>query len=130
MRGRVGQIGRRWGAAPLLLALVLAFRLLIPAGYMIAPGQDGLVFCGPVAAQPALHDGHEGHPDAPAAPTAGELPCPYAAVAAPPVPQAPPAILPPLRAEGAPPHSIPAEGRILTAMAAPPPPATGPPRAF
>ncbi len=131
MRGRF-RGGRSGGASATLLALVLLFRLLIPAGYMIAPGDDGrpgLILCGAAAAaaieDPAPHEGH--HPADPAPSKAADPPCPYAAQAAPVLPPSPPIAPPqPLAADGPLPPT-PAAALAKPALAAPPPPATGPP---
>lgn len=134
MWGGIRELGRSGGLVPALLAFVLLFRLLIPAGYMIAPdetGRPGLVLCAGVAgaaAEPERHgDGHDGHPAAPEPSKPGELPCPQAALAAPPLPPAPSALLPPMAAGTEPPGLAPTDGLHRLALAAPPPPATGPP---
>src|SRR5688500_9510329 len=134
MWGRIRQLGRSGGLVPALLAFVLLFRLLIPTGYMIAPdetGRPGLVLCaGTVggAAEPARHGGgHDGHPAAPEPSKPGEPPCPHAALAAPPLPPAPPALLPPREVATEPSGLAPTDGLRTLALAAPPPPATGPP---
>lgn len=121
------------GAVPPLLAFILLFRLLIPAGYMIAPdssGRPGLALCGAPAAAAADQrpEHHEGHGEAPAPARPGELPCPLAALSAPPLPPAPPVLLPPEPAAAAPPAAPARTGGVDSpALAAPPPPATGPP---
>ena len=130
MRGIVGRIGGMGAWTPRLLALVLVFRLLVPAGYMIDPAQAGLVFCSPpatAAAQAGGHGGADGHPGAPAPGKADERPCAYAALAAPPLPTVPPAFLPPTPDEASPPVLPAAQGRSRPGLAAPPPHATGPP---
>jgi hypothetical protein len=133
MRGRIGRIGERSGFVAPMLALLLLFRLLIPAGYMIAPdheGRPGLALCGvpaQAAADPARHGGHDGHDSDSAPSNPGELPCPFAALAAPPLPPSPPA-LPPLAAvEGVPPLLPDGADSPRVAPASPPPPARGPP---
>jgi hypothetical protein len=106
-----------------MLALVLLFRTLIPAGYMIAPSAGGvaLTLCESVAPPASAH--HRGH-EAPAKP---KQPCAYAALAAPALPPAPPLIgTPP------PPPDSAAAGWIVPASISPepaslPPPSTGPP---
>jgi hypothetical protein len=133
MRGMVGKMRRSGGVVPSLLALVLLFRLMIPVGYMIGPndlGGPGLVLCGAVAGVTAGHASHpsrDGHPAAPLPAKSDGHPCPYAAVSAPPVPPAAPAVLPPVLSPGSPPALREVDGRALPALAAPPPPATGPP---
>jgi hypothetical protein len=132
MRGIVGDIGRKGGFVPSALALLLLFRLLIPAGYMIAPdqqGRPGLTLCAaPVrAAAPAGHGGHDGGSADPSPSQPGAGPCPYAALAAPPLPPEPPAVPSPLPAPALP-LELTAGGELpRITPAAPPPPATGPP---
>ena len=130
MRGIVGGMRHwAWAATP-LLAFVLLFRMLIPAGYMIGAdvsGRPRLVVCGAIATSaPPMHD-HHGHPAAPAPAKAHEPPCAYAALGAPPLPPAAPAFLPPPLAAEAPPVSAPIENWAQADPAAAPPPATGPP---
>lgn len=133
MRGMFGSIGRLGSMVPAALALLLLFRLLIPAGYMIAPdreGRPGLELCAPgvkPAAQPQGHGGHDGHPAEQAPSGSGERPCVFAALGAPPLPPAPPA-LPPQAPDAAVPPDLPAAPALpRMAAAAPPPPARGPP---
>ena len=106
-----------------LVALVLLFRTLIPAGYMIAPssGWPTLTLCEAPAPPASVH--HEGH-HPPAKP---KPPCAYAALAAPVLPPAPPAIA----TSPTPPETVqpawtarawPSPGRTSL-----PPPSTGPP---
>lgn len=114
----------RPGLFSLLLAGLL-LRILVPAGFMVS-GQ-GLVPCdgfGPAAAAPAHHGGRPAKHD-PARHADG--PCPYAALAAPAVPPAPPAFEPGEHAALPPP--TPQSRRVVAFVspAAPPPPATGPP---
>jgi hypothetical protein len=132
MWGVIGS-NRHWrGLAPSALALLLLFRLLIPAGYMIAPdhqGRPGLVLCAAPARESAQPERHAGHVDRSAdkAPSKlGERPCPFAALAAPPLPPAPPAIPPRAPAAVVAPDLPPAD-LPRVARAAPSPPATGPP---
>jgi hypothetical protein len=134
MRGRVRRFRHSGGFAPAALALLLLFRLLIPSGYMIAPdheGRPGLALCAAPAkptADSAPHGGHEGHPgENPTPSKPGEIPCPFAALASPPLPPEPPAFAP--RAPfAAIPQELPARPDLpLVASAAPPPPPTGPP---
>jgi hypothetical protein len=125
---------RHWGGfAPAALALLLLFRLLIPSGFMIAPDQEGrpgLVLCSApaqAAAETAQHPGHDGHPDDPAPSKPGEIPCPFAALAAPPLQPEPPAVEPKVRAVAVPPELPANPGFPRVAPASPPPPARGPP---
>jgi hypothetical protein len=134
MGGVIGS-NRHWrGFAPPMLALLFLFRLLIPSGYMIAPdhdGRPGLVLCvapAQAAAGAARHGGHDGrHPDGPAPSKPGERPCPFAALAAPPLPPEPPALAPRAVAAVLAPELPMPPGSPRVAPAAPPPPATGPP---
>ena len=132
MKGAVGQIRRATGLAPPVLALLLIFRLLIPGGYMIAPdeaGRPGLTICAATASAapgPAQHSGHDKDPAAPA-PKAGELPCPFASLAAPPLTPAPPAVRAPAPVLAAMVSPLPNAPMRRPAPAASPPPATGPP---
>lgn len=118
---------KAWQARPVLPVLLfcaLLLRSFVPAGFMIAPlvsGAPALILCPDSAPAPAHHDreGHQG-------PRHVESPCPYAALAAPALPPAPlvfalPVLLPPLLAESA------GFLALRPALAAPPPPATGPP---
>ncbi|HEX8482838.1 MAG TPA: hypothetical protein VF650_13130 [Allosphingosinicella sp.] len=132
MRGVAGGSRRTGGVVSPLLALLLLFRLLIPAGYMIAPddsGRPGLVLCAASSGATAPDAGHsspDGHPASePSKP--GEIPCPFAALAAPPLPPAPPALPPPAPVGAAPPLLTPGTNAGMLSLAAPPPPATGPP---
>jgi hypothetical protein len=105
-----------------LLSLVLLFRTLVPAGYMLAPSGGGLALTLCETAAPPASAHHEGH----GAPTSQKQPCAYAALAAPALPPAPPLIgtAPP------PPEPAPAAGApasIGPDPASPPPPSTGPP---
>lgn len=113
-----------------MFAWAMLARALVPAGWMVAGGADGarLVLCDgvarAVAVMPGAHHGHHMPADGKVAP---EHPCafagPVAAIDAPvlpvPVPPTPPAVARALF------HSVVGVGRGL---AAPPPPATGPPR--
>jgi len=117
---QIRAIGRAWLAV--LLLLVLVGRGLAVPGYMVERSADGaaaLVPCPSVQA-PAHHGKTDpaGH---------SQSPCPFAALAAPALPPAPPAIalLPSVEAV---PLLLP-ERRDSTPppLAAPPPPATGPP---
>ena len=128
MRGASARsVGRTLRSALILAALLLRF--MVPAGFMIgtaASGAPGLVLCPGIEASGHVMamQGHRPHHD-PAAHR--EAPCPFAALAAPALPPAPPVFLPPppLRDEAA------AVAVFAVApeppLAAPPPPATGPP---
>ena len=93
-------------------------------------GRPGLVLCGAVPGATASqepHRAHHGHPAAPAPAKVDGNHCPFAALSAPPLPPAAPAIVPPLRFGTAPPPLRQIESLARPALAAPPPPATGPP---
>ncbi|HEX8308580.1 MAG TPA: hypothetical protein VF645_09210 [Allosphingosinicella sp.] len=130
----VGTSRQSGGFASIALALLLLFRLLIPSGYMIAAdsgGKPGLALCAAparAAAQAALHGSHDGHPDDPAPSRAGEIPCAFASLAAPPLPPAPPAVEARIPAVALPPALPAASDLRPVAPAASPPPARGPPR--
>ena len=132
MRGMVGNSRQSGGFASVALALLLLFRLLIPSGYMIAPdpeGTPGLALCaGPAraAVQAAMHGTHDGHPD-PAPSSPDEIPCAFAALAAPPLPPEPPVVVPHFQSAGLPPDLPSNPDLRQVAPAAPPPPARGPP---
>ena len=110
-----------------LLALAIALKLLVPQGWM-PDSRGGLMLCSgkvPVAVPAMTHGGHGKH-DAPAK-QAADHPCAFAGpsmAAAPPVPLAA-LTAPPVTSDALPitPFAV-AVGRGL---AAPPPPATGPP---
>ena len=119
---RPGSGGRAWLCA--LLALALAIRLLVPQGWM-PNGAGGVMMCSgsaPVAMASAMHGGQEmpaGHGQ--------DHPCPFAALG---LAAAPPAAVAPVL----PPAAVTATGRsaahaiaVGRGLAAPPPPATGPP---
>lgn len=133
MRGMVGSIGRWGGILPSVLALLLLFKLLVPAGYMIAAGGDGapgLVLCSPEAqprAQTADHGGHDRAPADQAPSSSGDRPCAFAALGAPPLPPPPPALPPQAPTAAVPPDLPEAPALRRLGAAAPPPPATGPP---
>ena len=132
MRGIVARFRQSGGFASSALALLLLFRLLIPSGYMIAPdseGRPGFALCAAparAAVQAAMHGAHDGHPD-PAPAGASEIPCAFAALAAPPLPPQPP-LVPPRSQAPADPLELPGASDLRqVAPAAPPPPARGPP---
>jgi hypothetical protein len=124
-------------ARPLLAGLFLfaiMLRALVPAGFMIgtgASGAPGLILCPGVTPPPVHPMAMHGHAHAPGhdPATHRESPCPFAALVAPALPPAPPAV--------APPPAAPPQGRLevllrtaaALGLAAPPPPATGPPAA-
>jgi hypothetical protein len=124
----------RPGLFSLLLAAVM-LRLLVPAGFMIAPDAAGVpafVLCDGVApavvAAPvqAMHGMHHAPRHDPA--QHRQAPCPFAALAAPVLPPLPAFFVPPSPAPAARPLP-PLPARAAPGAAAPPPPPTGPPHA-
>jgi hypothetical protein len=124
-------------ARPHLLSLLLTammLRMLVPAGYMLAPdgaGAPRLVQCDGLGAPPppsahAMHQGDHSRPQhAPA--HHAQAPCPYAALSAPVLPPLPPLLLPlPIPPDMAAPAAA-ASSLHRPGAAAPLPPATGPP---
>jgi hypothetical protein len=71
--------------ALVLVAMVLATRLLVPAGFMVSAGHGAaLIACPGVAPAAAeAHRGHHAHRDSPAPHQAADQPCAFAALAAP-----------------------------------------------
>lgn len=131
-----GKFQRSGGVAASLLAFVLLFRLMVPAGYMIGPdggGRPGLALCAGMAAATAeseSHEGHNGGSEAPAPAERGATPCAYAALGTPPLPPAPPVFPTPSGTVEPSLAGVPLDGVRHSALAAPPPPATGPPLSF
>ena len=145
------RVGRRRARAlaphPLLAGLLFLILLLktIPAGTMLVASDDGwprLALCSGVAALPtggsvpaAEHGAHatghhqapESHHREPQPAKPAEIPCAFAALAAPTLPPAPPFIAVALRPVEQLPLAATAPASRLPALAAPPPPATGPP---
>ena len=111
---------------PALLALlfcVLLLRTFVPAGFMIAPVHAGtlaLVPCPDARARPAHGRHHGEEPE-----KHREAPCPYAALAAPPLPSAPPILAAQAPAEPSFATAAPASPRVAAAALLPP--STGPP---
>ena len=107
-----------------IVALALAIRVLVPQGWM-PDGTGGVMMCSgsaPVVMVPATHGGHEMPPG-----HGQDHPCPFAALG---LAAAPPAGVAPLL----PPAAVAAAGELVAhsiavghGLAAPPPPATGPP---
>lgn len=128
MLGAIRQSDRAKAALACLAALVLALRLLAPAGYMPVLGAQGVIvtLCTGQGAMTVLLDREGGTPVKPHS-GAGEH-CPFAGGAAPP-------LLPSLTADLMLPAWAGAFGVIAFALktgwiarlAAPPPPASGPP---
>ena len=123
-------------ARPLLAALfllALTLRAMVPAGFMIgdaASGAPALILCPGFEPPPpphamAMRSHLPAHHHDPA--THREAPCPFGALAAPALPPAPPVVA--LDATPAAEPLVPPALRIAAApsLAAPPPPATGPP---
>ena len=118
------------GAAILLVALALALRVLVPAGWMPATGQGfALTLCTGTGPATAWVDGRgEVHRGSPSAPREADHPCAFAGIA---TPALLPALLPLALALPVPaaPAWVPV-ARVATighGLAAPPPPPTGPP---
>lgn len=119
-----------------LALLALALRVLLPAGVMAAPAQDGggfsIVMCTPEGPRTVAADAATATPDHPAGPEKGEgtphgSPCVFAGqAAAPPPPLLGPAAPAVARSEAAapllPPAAAPGRG-----LSRPPLPARGPP---
>jgi len=117
--------------AATLLACTLLLRLLVPAGWMPSAGADGLIritLCTGEGRTAAWVDG-EGkiHDKAPAQSSAHDQPCAFAGLATALDSAATPAIVPPERLALATPRALPPAVAIGRGLAAPPPPATGPP---
>lgn len=132
---------------PLLAGLLFLTLLLktIPGGYMLVASDDGwprLALCSGVAAPPSggtvpaadegahatgHHQAPEAHHNEPQPAKPAEIPCAFAALAAPTLPPAPPVIAAALRPVAPLPLAATAPALRLPALAAPPPPATGPP---
>jgi hypothetical protein len=123
------------GPRPLLAGLLffaLLLRALIPAGFMIgtaASGAPALVICPGMEVAPAVHrmvmPGMAGHHHDPA--THREAPCPFGALAAPALPPAPPMVALPTTPPVPVAPLAALHGAQAPSLAAPPPPATGPP---
>jgi hypothetical protein len=106
-----------------MLAFVLLFRILVPAGYMIAPSDGWPVLTLCEAATPGVPDEHGGHHPA----SEPKPSCAYAALASPALPPAPPSVgIPPLAPEPAP-AGLETRDSFRAGPASLPPPATGPP---
>jgi hypothetical protein len=113
-------------AAWALLFAILLLRAFVPAGYMAGTGASGapaLVLCPGVDPPPAM--AMHGHKHDPA--THRESPCPFAALAAPALPPAPPLFAPPPALPTEPSRAPALRADAAPGPAAPPPPATGPP---
>lgn len=113
-----------------LLALALAMRVLVPAGWMPAAGQGlAITLCSGEGAVTAWVDADgKIHKHDPAQGSMADHPCAFAGMGAPMLGgdlPAPPAMLPAPRDEIA--RIAQAPAAIGQGLAAPPPPATGPP---
>ena len=123
--GTGGQIRTAWrGLLPAFLLLVLLLRGFAVPGYMVGEGANGATALVPCQAVQPAHHGSDGKRD-PA--RHSESPCPFAALAAPALPPAPPLFA----VREAAPEAL---DLVLAAVAAPrplpaspPPPSTGPP---
>lgn len=126
LRGRRVRQNAGWGRGLALSLLALMIQILVPAGYMMADGPSGpsLVICtghGPLRS--AQDPGHPGK----APSSQPDAPCAFAGHAAAPIPPAGVILTAaPIRADRAPIQRLwdltPGRG-----LAAPPPPAVGPP---
>jgi hypothetical protein len=106
-----------------MLALVLLFRTLVPAGYMIAPSAGWPILTPCEAPAPSASADHDGH-HTPAEP---KQPCAYAALASPVLPPAPAEIGAPPTVPGPAPAGRADRDPFLPGPASFPPPSTGPP---
>ena len=115
-----------------LLFAILLLRAVVPAGYMVgaaASGAPALILC-PGIEPPAVHAmAMHGHVHAPShdPATHRDNSCPFAALAAPALPPAPPLVAPPAAAPAEALLPPPLHAAAVPGLAAPPPPATGPP---
>lgn len=87
-------IANHSAAIALLLVCVLALKLLVPAGYMPAPGQLSIQLCTGEGVRTVLID-RDGHriPDGQPHQALQAMPCAYAGVVAPLLSATPPALL-------------------------------------
>jgi hypothetical protein len=117
-----------------LLFALLLLRALVPAGFMFsaaASGAPALVLCPGVEAPPppvhemAMHRPAHRHGHDPA--SHPESPCPFAALASPALPPAPLAVAPAAAARSYVSLEAAPSAAAALGLAAPPPPATGPP---
>ena len=94
MNGLRTFISHRSGAIALLLACALALKLLVPAGYMPAPGQLSIQLCTGEGVRTVLID-RDGQriPDGQPHQASPAMPCAYAGLAAPILSATPPALL-------------------------------------
>ncbi len=129
MGGEIKQRGRSGGLGAALAFLALALQLMFPAGFMAAPASQGggipIVICSAEGRIVTDWDSLSGHKSkAPAKPMATCAFAGHATASAPPVPQAIPiAVAFQAHTQADRPHAVfPGRG-----LAAPPPPAIGPP---
>jgi hypothetical protein len=132
-----GRADRQMNLKPALRAFLfvaLLLKLLVPAGYMLAPAAAGGLQFAPCAGteqvRTAVEGEHAGLPHDRAGHEPAkhrEAPCPFAALASPVLPPSPPATQAVPVAPAAVPELAPAARMATAALAAPPPPATGPP---
>ncbi|MHA3839966.1 hypothetical protein ACX0GZ_01920 [Sphingomonas aestuarii] len=87
-------IGNRRAAIALLLACVLALKLLVPAGYMPAPGQFSIQLCTGEGVRTVLID-RDGQriPDGQPHQASKAMPCAYAGLVTPILSATPPSLL-------------------------------------
>lgn len=87
-------IGNQRAAIALLLACALALKLLVPAGYMPAPGQWSIQLCTGEGVRTVLIDRNgQRIPDGQPHQASPAMPCAYAGVVAPLLSATPPALL-------------------------------------
>ena len=118
------------------MLMALFMRLLVPDGYMLEAGGQGLgiVLCGGggpelVAGAHAVHSARH-HGDQGSGPDGGQHSvCPYAALGAPSSPPPPIALAAPAAFPALAPAALAASQPVGPRLAAPPPPARGPPAA-
>ncbi|WP_083579276.1 hypothetical protein [Tardibacter chloracetimidivorans] len=123
MQGGMSAGGRKLGLA--LIALGLAFRILIAPGLMPQASPEGLTLTLCTAQGPVEYrlDLHKAQPE-----PAAHDPCPYGALAAMPLlPELAVAVAPLVFEAATLLSGVPAEARPHVGAPAPPPPSTGPP---
>lgn len=129
MRAWLNSGGGPAAALPLLL-LALALRMLVPAGWMPAADGRGIELCTGMGVVKAWVDADGRiHRDAPA-PEKPDQPCTFAGLSAPLLAGAGPVQLAAIPAMAAHLGERPLLVRVGQGLAAPPPPATGPPATF
>lgn len=127
MRRWLGRTGR--GRVIALLALALFVRALVPSGWMpvATPDGMGIAMCSGQVAMPPMAGMHHGQKEHGGGKALPDAPCAFAGIGlAADTPPPPPVLLP--RSFAAAPSPVPAFAvTVGQGLAAPPPPATGPP---